>query len=77
MTKVHKMVPTNDVFSPVWTPDQILLTDAITHSCQNQSGKTKLLMRKETHFVIRVAPKSDIQFQSEHISSHCLSSPIY
>lgn len=69
--------PVDDVCAPVQAPYQILLTDAITHSCQNQSGKTKLLMRKETHFVIRVAPKSDIQFQSEHISSHCLSSPIY
>lgn len=69
--------PVDDVCAPVQAPYQILLTDAITHSCQNQSSKTKLLMRKETHFVIRVAPKSDIQFQSEHISSHCLSSPIY
>lgn len=69
--------PVKDVCLSVRAPYQIRLTGTVTPSCQNQSGKTKLLMRKETHFVIRVPPKSDIQFQSGHISSHCLSSPIY
>lgn len=69
--------PLKHVCPSVQAPYRILLTGTVPPSCQNQSGKTKLLMRKETHFVIRVPPKSDIQFQSGHISSHCLSSPIY